>query len=371
MKISAALIVKNEERCLSRCLETVKGSVDEIVIVDTGSTDSTKEIAGQYTDKLYDYEWRNDFASARQYSFEKTTGDWVFWLDADDLLRNAAGIRPLVERAGADVAGFYWRYITARDQWGNPTCQFWRERCVRNDDNFCWKGRIHEVMVPQRQCRLIKAEEIFVEHAPDVSRVPEKRRRNLTILEEERRSETDCSPRTLFYLASEHHNAGNLRKALRLYKEYLRKGTWDDERYFAQTRIAALYRSLEQYDDAITADMLSLRICPHWPDAYFGLAETYYYLGDWHKVVHWTEVGRAMPEPETTHIVSPMRYRFDWIIYYTNALYRIGEVSESLKWTRHALELCPGAEWHRENFFLFTHKMREEEAELTDRGLAA
>ncbi|MEE1490960.1 MAG: glycosyltransferase family 2 protein, partial [Massilioclostridium sp.] len=86
MTISLCMIVKNEEDVLARCLDCVQGIADEIVIVDTGSTDRTKEIAGEYTDKVYDFEWIDDFAAARNFSFSKASCDYILWLDADDVL---------------------------------------------------------------------------------------------------------------------------------------------------------------------------------------------------------------------------------------------------------------------------------------------
>ena len=80
------MIVKDEELVLGRCLNSVKNLVDEIIIVDTGSTDKTKEIAALYTDKIYDFKWINDFSAARNYSFSKATKDYIMWLDADDVL---------------------------------------------------------------------------------------------------------------------------------------------------------------------------------------------------------------------------------------------------------------------------------------------
>ena len=74
--ISLCMIVKNEEEVLERCLNSLKGLMDEIIIVDTGSTDSTKEIAARYTDKIYDFSWCDDFAAARNFSFSKATQDW-------------------------------------------------------------------------------------------------------------------------------------------------------------------------------------------------------------------------------------------------------------------------------------------------------
>lgn len=84
--ISLCMIVKNEERVLQRCLDCVKDLMDEIIIVDTGSTDSTKQIALKYTDKVYDYEWQDDFAAARNYSFSKASMEYIYVADADEII---------------------------------------------------------------------------------------------------------------------------------------------------------------------------------------------------------------------------------------------------------------------------------------------
>ncbi|MGN7939420.1 MULTISPECIES: glycosyltransferase family 2 protein [Bacillaceae] len=87
MKISLAMIVKNEEKNIARCLQSVKDLVDEIVIVDTGSTDNTINIIREHQNvNLYHYEWCDDFSSARNYSIEKTTGDYILVLDADEYI---------------------------------------------------------------------------------------------------------------------------------------------------------------------------------------------------------------------------------------------------------------------------------------------
>ena len=80
------MIVKNEEDCIERCLNSVKDVVDEIVIVDTGSTDKTIEICKSYKAKIERYQWNGSFADARNFSIEKATGDWILWLDADEEL---------------------------------------------------------------------------------------------------------------------------------------------------------------------------------------------------------------------------------------------------------------------------------------------
>lgn len=80
------MIVKNEEKVLKRCLDSLQGIFDEIIIVDTGSTDTTKQIAMEYTDKVYDFEWINDFSAARNYAFSKCSCDYIYSADADEIL---------------------------------------------------------------------------------------------------------------------------------------------------------------------------------------------------------------------------------------------------------------------------------------------
>lgn len=82
--LSVAMIVRNEERCLGRCLESIRAFADEIVIVDTGSTDNTAQIAGHFNAKLLHFSWTDDFSAARNFSLEQTAGDWILVLDADE-----------------------------------------------------------------------------------------------------------------------------------------------------------------------------------------------------------------------------------------------------------------------------------------------
>ncbi|MEM5687393.1 glycosyltransferase family 2 protein [Bacillus cereus] len=82
--ISACLIVKNEEDMLRKCLESLQPVVDEIIIVDTGSTDSTKQISKEFTEKVFDYKWTNDFAEARNFAATKAESEWIIAIDADE-----------------------------------------------------------------------------------------------------------------------------------------------------------------------------------------------------------------------------------------------------------------------------------------------
>ena len=76
--ISLCMIVKNEEKLLARCLDSIADLMDEMIIVDTGSTDRTKEIAARYTDKIYDFSWIGDFAAARNFAFSKASMEYIY-----------------------------------------------------------------------------------------------------------------------------------------------------------------------------------------------------------------------------------------------------------------------------------------------------
>ena len=82
--VSLCMIVKDEEEVLDRCLSGMKDLVDEMIIVDTGSKDRTKEIAGRYTDKVFTFEWTDDFSAARNFSFSKASMEYCMWMDAKE-----------------------------------------------------------------------------------------------------------------------------------------------------------------------------------------------------------------------------------------------------------------------------------------------
>ena len=84
--ISLCMITKDEERFLARCLSSVQPIVDEIIVVDTGSVDRTREIAGLFNAKVFDFEWTDDYSAARNLSLSKASGDWIFSLDADEVI---------------------------------------------------------------------------------------------------------------------------------------------------------------------------------------------------------------------------------------------------------------------------------------------
>lgn len=145
--ISLCMIVKNEERTLARCLDSVAGITDEIVIVDTGSSDRTMDIAAQYTNQVYTYEWKDDFAAARNESFAKATQEYILWLDADDVLLPSERAKLAVLKRSCrrrETAAVILNYTLAEGAEGSPLVTDRRLRLVKRDAGCRWHGRLHE-----------------------------------------------------------------------------------------------------------------------------------------------------------------------------------------------------------------------------------
>ena len=145
--ISLCLIVKNEETVLERCLNSVKDLVDEIVIVDTGSSDNTINIAKKFTSKVYSFKWQNDFSLARNYAFSLASGNYLMWLDADDVVpaKTITHLKKLKPFFNADV--YMLKYCMQNGD-GNITLEFYRERIIKNCKNAVWVGAVHECITP-------------------------------------------------------------------------------------------------------------------------------------------------------------------------------------------------------------------------------
>jgi len=145
--ICCCMIVKNEEAFLEKCLNSVKDYVDEIVIVDTGSTDNTVEIAQQFTDKVFFHPWENSFSKARNQALSYVTCDWVFSIDADEELIDGCGLRlrQLVNEAG-NVDSFYVNIISTYDK-GRKRARHNLERLYRNNGIIHYEGIVHNRLV--------------------------------------------------------------------------------------------------------------------------------------------------------------------------------------------------------------------------------
>ncbi|WP_268049150.1 glycosyltransferase [Clostridium ganghwense] len=143
------MIVKNEEENLEKCINAAKKYVDEIIIVDTGSDDSTKEIAYKFTNYVYDFEWCNDFAKARNFSISKANNDWILVIDADEIITdfNKENVLNFIKH-NDKVVGRIKRINPFEDVTG---VKKYIERVNRlfNKNYFRYEGIIHEQIVLQ------------------------------------------------------------------------------------------------------------------------------------------------------------------------------------------------------------------------------
>ncbi len=149
MTFSLCMIVKNEEAVLARCLDSIQDLMDEIIIVDTGSTDRTKEIAAQYTDKIYDFAWVDDFSAARNFAFSKATCDYIYSADADEVLdiENHQRLAMLKQYLLPEIEIVQMHYLTRNEY--NTTQNYmdeYRPKLYKRLRTFTWIHPVHEVV---------------------------------------------------------------------------------------------------------------------------------------------------------------------------------------------------------------------------------
>ncbi|APH07177.1 glycosyl transferase [Bacillus weihaiensis] len=143
------MIVKNEEECIERCIKSVKDLVDEMIIVDTGSTDKTIEICRELGAKVYSYRWDHDFAKARNYSLSLASGDWILWLDADEEIHQETErktLRELAKTEDYDLYSFELNNFYGEKVDYNCVIRILHPRLFRNGIGFRFINSIHETL---------------------------------------------------------------------------------------------------------------------------------------------------------------------------------------------------------------------------------
>lgn len=247
--VSLCMIVKNEEKVLGRCLKSIKEAVDEIVIVDTGSSDRTKEIAAAYTDKIYDHEWKNDFADARNAALAKGTKQYLMWLDADDVMTDAEvrKFQELKERMTGQEDIVMMKYAAGFDEEGNPAFEYYRERLMKNTGKFWFEGAVHEAVTPAGR---ILYEEITVEHRKEKGGTDPDR--NLRIYETMIKEKGQLDARGTFYYGMELFYHGNYEKAASVFTDFLQRGDgWSENKIEACRKCGLCLEQLGRWEEAL------------------------------------------------------------------------------------------------------------------------
>ena len=165
--ISLCMIVKNEEKILKRCLDSVADLVDEIVIVDTGSADSTKQIAAEYTQQVYDYVWRDDFSAARNFAFSKATKEYIYSADADEVL-DAENRRRFLQLKATLLPEVEIVQMKYANQLQFSTVynydEEYRPKLFKRLRGFVWEAPIHETV---RLMPVVYDSDIVICHLPE------------------------------------------------------------------------------------------------------------------------------------------------------------------------------------------------------------
>lgn len=267
MKLSACLIVKNEKDHINDVLSSLAG-VDEIVVVDTGSSDETVELARNFTENVYtDYVWADDFAAARNHALAKCTGDWVLSIDADEVLQEGGieKIRKIIESATPEQMHFSVE-MTAKgsDQKHNLP------RIMRNDGSVNWIGAAHETLTPvQRNLTdVVITYGYSTAHALDPDRM-------LRILAK-RVNGPSGTPRDLYYYAREFWYRKDYVQAARLFNEYVMIATWHPEKADALLYLARCYFILQRGNDARRECMEAILLNPDFKEALLFMAELHF-----------------------------------------------------------------------------------------------
>lgn len=295
MEISLCMIVRNEEVHLAQCLDSVRDAVDEIVILDTGSTDGTKAIARRYTERVYDEPWRDDFAAARNAAFSYATKPYLMWMDADDVLdpmerEKLIALRPALN---GTIDAVMMPYIGALRPDGTPALVFDRERIVRREAGFRFEGAVHEAMsVGGRVIR----EDIAIRHTGEHG--ARSNRRNLAIYEKWIASGVALTARDWCYYARELMIAGRHAEAVEAFARTLGQPCWTPLRIDAHTQCACSLLALGRIEEARAQLLAALAVDTPRAELLCALGACEKQAGHSGASIFWYRAARLAEKPE-------------------------------------------------------------------------
>lgn len=289
--ISLCMIVKNEEEHLPNALNSVKNAVDEIIIVDTGSTDNTVEIAKSFGAKVYFYEWNDDFASARNEALKHATCDWILSMDADDEMNVNDLLRLKEYLRETDALGFsipiFSEIVDTSLNIKNTSVNY-LVRIFKNDPRIKFSRRIHE-FVDQSIFDIggkIERIDIPVFHRgyTDQNTLNKKLERNRRLVELALKE--NPQDHTLWvYLGKTYCILNDLEKAEECYRRAIRLVEGKENRYvtlfFLQSAYVdlALLLSKDRMEEALELFNKAIKIDPNFPDTYYYIGMAYYNKG--------------------------------------------------------------------------------------------
>lgn len=337
--ISLCMIVKNEEEVLARCLDTVKHIVDEINIVDTGSTDNTVEIAKQYTDRVFFFEWIGDFAAARNESFKYATKEYILYLDADDVLleKDQKKLMELKQSLDPSTDSVSMYYDAGTDEYGNVTLRYRRHRLLKREKNFKWKGDCHQYLEVYGNTL---NSDISVTH----KKIKHSVGRNLNIYQKKIERGDDFSARDYFYYGNELRENGLYEKAIESYNKNIELKTgWEEDKVNACIFKADCYRFLGNTENELKSLFQSLEFSKvPYPEMCSRVGYCFQRKRDYHSAIYWYDLATKM-------IPGPDKWSFSYPAYHTwyphlqmcVCYYRLGDYQNSYEQNEKAYAYRP------------------------------
>ncbi|MFD0870481.1 SPBc2 prophage-derived glycosyltransferase SunS [Chlamydia abortus] len=302
--ISLCMIVKNEESCLESCLESVQGHVDEIIIVDTGSTDRTVEIAESFNARVIYHDWKQDFASARNESIKYATKEYILQLDADEYLDD----RTDFVKALASELDFY--YVNIRNYKTDGLSVAHKSvRLFKRRPDFIFVGRIHEqIDVNQPNVRGGSAD-VLIHHTgytEDVYKEKNKHKRNMDILiQEVQQNRTGFN---LYNLGNQYAQEGSYGKALSAFQEAF--GLGKDRTYIPDllSQMVICLTHLKRYAEGIRLANDAIAVYPSHADLYAVQGNLYKQMEHYEDALicykHFLEIDESQPSAYTKRVES-------------------------------------------------------------------
>lgn len=279
-RISLCMIVRDEEHSIARCLQSVVGLADEIVIVDTGSTDNTVQICRSFGTKIYSFTWKNDFSAARNYSLEQATGEWILVLDADDELPGGviSDIRKLTVAENYDAYFFITKNLVGAEQ--QPTILNYAQlRLFRNYPHFRYTGIIHELIpkIHEAKYQVVPIPVIHRGYLDTVVQGQNKIERNISLIKQAVEQDADV-PSWHYYLGNEFLRAGKVTDALNSYEQALTLQKQAETKVWLPelaTKYAYSLWQANQVEAAISTVREALVATPEYTDLWFLLGHLY------------------------------------------------------------------------------------------------
>lgn len=282
MSVSSCLIIKNEEKNIERCLESIQSFSDEIIIIDTGSNDNSKLLASKYTDKIFDFKWNNNFSDARNYALEQATKEYIFSIDADEYVENPDEINKALSNSNPDTGGWLVNVVSsAYNKDGNiEKMQTSLLRLFINNPKIRFKGIIHEQVFESILALGLKIENsnINLQHSGYLLSLEEfqkKQKRNIELLQNALQTEPNNNY-LLTHLGKTYAALNMQKEAKEIFKKIIDNS--DDNGIYkidALNFYSVILFEEKKYRDSIKYAQQSLVILPNQAYPQFVIAEAY------------------------------------------------------------------------------------------------